>query len=168
MAQLMPLPLTVSCFSKIKIGFTFLVPAHLGSPGKGPLNGCVCVTCEMQNFSIWMKVWCIPSNVDGSEKSWLWDGGSEKNRLWFVATRMSGKHCHSKCSKWQPSAWIHASSLFATDQLRSTLCCAEIQPMSQQATAASRPYQYMCCTPPVACPRSSTMAMQIIGSTKQQ
>ena len=43
MAQLMPLPLTVSCFSKIQIGFTFLVPAHLGSPGKGLLNGCVCV-----------------------------------------------------------------------------------------------------------------------------
>ena len=42
-AQLMPLPLTVSCFSKIQIGFTFLVPAHLGSPRKGPLNGCVCV-----------------------------------------------------------------------------------------------------------------------------
>jgi len=41
MAQLMPLLLTVSCFSKIQIGFTFLVPAHLGSPGKGPLNGCV-------------------------------------------------------------------------------------------------------------------------------
>ena len=43
LAQLMPLPLTVSCFSKIQIGSTFLVPAHLGSPGKGPLNGCVCV-----------------------------------------------------------------------------------------------------------------------------
>ena len=43
MAQLMPLPLTVSCFSKIQIGFTFLVPAHVGIPGKGPLNGCVCV-----------------------------------------------------------------------------------------------------------------------------
>ena len=45
MAQLMPLPLTVSCFSKIQIGFTFLVPAQwltMGSPGKGPLNGCVC------------------------------------------------------------------------------------------------------------------------------
>jgi len=39
----MPLPLTVSCFKKIQIGVTFLVPAHLGSPGKGPLNGCVCV-----------------------------------------------------------------------------------------------------------------------------
>ena len=32
--QLMPLLLTVSCFSKIQIGFTFLVPAHPGSPGK--------------------------------------------------------------------------------------------------------------------------------------
>ena len=32
--QLMPLPLAVSCFNKIQIGFTFLVPAHLGSPGK--------------------------------------------------------------------------------------------------------------------------------------
>ena len=34
MAQLMPLPLTVSCFSKIRVGFTFLVPAHPGSPGQ--------------------------------------------------------------------------------------------------------------------------------------
>jgi len=32
MAQLMPLPLTVYCFSKIQIGFTFLVLAHPGSP----------------------------------------------------------------------------------------------------------------------------------------
>jgi len=39
--QLMPLPLTVSYISKIQIGFTFLVPAHLGSPGKGPFNGCL-------------------------------------------------------------------------------------------------------------------------------
>ena len=44
MAQLMPLPLTVSCFSKIQIGFTFLVPAHQGSPGKGAVKRvCVCV-----------------------------------------------------------------------------------------------------------------------------
>ena len=33
-AQLMPLPLTVSCFSKIQIGFTFLVLAHLDSLGQ--------------------------------------------------------------------------------------------------------------------------------------
>jgi len=40
--QLIPLPLTVSCFSKIQRGFTYLVPAHLGSPGKGAIKrGCV-------------------------------------------------------------------------------------------------------------------------------
>jgi len=43
-AQLMPLPLTVSCFCKIQIGFTFLVPAHPGSPGKRAVKWvCVCV-----------------------------------------------------------------------------------------------------------------------------
>ena len=41
-AQLMPLPLTVSCFSKIQIGFTFLVPAHPGTPGQAGQT-CVCV-----------------------------------------------------------------------------------------------------------------------------
>jgi len=34
MSQLMPLPLTVSCFSEIQIGFTFVVPAHSVSPGQ--------------------------------------------------------------------------------------------------------------------------------------
>jgi len=44
MAQMMPLPPTVSCFSKIQIGFTFLVPAQLGSPGKRAVKRvCVCV-----------------------------------------------------------------------------------------------------------------------------
>jgi len=45
MAQLMPLPLTVSCFSKIQIGFTFLVPAYPGIPGKKAVKRlCVCIT----------------------------------------------------------------------------------------------------------------------------
>ena len=44
MALLMPLPLTVSCFSKVQTGFTFLVPAHLGSPGQRAVKRlCVCV-----------------------------------------------------------------------------------------------------------------------------
>ena len=44
-AQLMPLPLTVSCFSKIQIGFTFLVLAQLGSPGERAVKRvCVCVS----------------------------------------------------------------------------------------------------------------------------
>jgi len=43
MAQLMLLPLTVSCFSEIQTGFTFLVPAHPGSPGlRAVKRMCVC------------------------------------------------------------------------------------------------------------------------------
>jgi len=45
MAQLMPLPLTVAYFSKIQIGFTFLVLAYPGSPGQRAVKRvCVCVT----------------------------------------------------------------------------------------------------------------------------
>jgi len=51
MAQLVPLPLTVSCFSKIQIGFTFLVLADLGSPGKRAVKWvCVCVCVAMLLF----------------------------------------------------------------------------------------------------------------------
>jgi len=50
MAPLMPLPLTVSCFSKIQTGFTFLLPAHLGSSGKRAVKRvCVCV-CVLLNL----------------------------------------------------------------------------------------------------------------------
>ena len=50
MVQLMLLPLTISCFSKIQIGSTFLVPAHLGSPGKRAvkMGVCVCVPFSCQ------------------------------------------------------------------------------------------------------------------------
>ena len=48
MAQLMPLPLAVSWSSEIQIGFTFLVPAHLGSPGKRAVKRlCVCVRVKV-------------------------------------------------------------------------------------------------------------------------
>jgi len=44
MAQLMPLLLTVSCFSEIQIGFTFLALADPGSPGQRAVKRvCVCV-----------------------------------------------------------------------------------------------------------------------------
>ena len=43
MAQLMPLPLTVSCFSKIQIGLPFWYRLTRVVPEKGPLNTCMCV-----------------------------------------------------------------------------------------------------------------------------
>ena len=50
-AQLMPLPFTVSCFSKIQIGFTFLVPADLDGPGKRASKR-VCVVDKHVGFQI--------------------------------------------------------------------------------------------------------------------
>ena len=53
MAQPMPLPLTVSCFSKIQIGFTFLVRAHPGSPGQRAVKRvCVCVCTKQIHLKI--------------------------------------------------------------------------------------------------------------------
>jgi len=48
-AQLMPLPLTVSCFCKIQIGFTFLVLAHPASPRQRAVKW-VCVTADQSFF----------------------------------------------------------------------------------------------------------------------
>ena len=50
MAQRIPLPLTVCCFSKIQIGFTFPVPAHPGSPGQRAVKRvrvCVSITVKV-------------------------------------------------------------------------------------------------------------------------
>jgi len=47
MAQLMPLPLTVTCFSKIQTGFVFLVSAYPGCPGKRAVKR----VCVVQTFS---------------------------------------------------------------------------------------------------------------------
>jgi len=60
MAQLMPLPFTVSCFSKIQIAFTFLAPDHLGGSGKGPLNRCVRV-CLRPSSRLAAGIMFLPS-----------------------------------------------------------------------------------------------------------
>ena len=76
-AQLMPLPLTVSYFSKIQIGFTCLVLAHLGSPGKRAVKRvCVCVVvesdlCHIYLFMEWYSLEVLdnfvqrPRKIDG-------------------------------------------------------------------------------------------------------
>ena len=69
-AQLMPLPLTVSCFSKIQIGFTFLVPAHLGSPGQRAVKWvCVCVCVVVVAVGLHcvelIYCWCCCQMLDG-------------------------------------------------------------------------------------------------------
>ena len=51
LSQLMSLPLTVSCFSKIHIGSAFLVLAHLSSPRKRAVKWCVCVLPQLRQTS---------------------------------------------------------------------------------------------------------------------
>jgi len=80
-AQLMPLPLTVSCFNKIQSGFTFLVLAHLGSPGKVSLNVCECVCIRVLSsislkkisfgyvFGIFLRDWAVVGS--GASKQFL-------------------------------------------------------------------------------------------------
>jgi len=58
LAQLIPLTLTVSCFSKTQIGFTFLAPAHIGSPGQRAIKcacvrACVCATLSQVTWKLW-------------------------------------------------------------------------------------------------------------------
>ena len=80
MAQLMPLPLTVSCFSKIQIGFTFLVPTHPGSPGQRAVKRvCVCVLCCSLAISIIVScgvfVWTLCTGAGGT--FWILENFSE-------------------------------------------------------------------------------------------
>ena len=60
----LPLPLTVSCFSKIQIGFTFLVPAHPGGPGKMAVKQ-VCVWNQLDH----MQTICTSLQTDNHTSS---------------------------------------------------------------------------------------------------
>jgi len=80
MAQLMPLSLAVSCFSKIQIGFSFLVPAHPGSPGQRAFKRvCVCM-CWYKMLPIISTVLCV---------CWL--------QLWAVLKWLNRSRCFLLC-----------------------------------------------------------------------
>jgi len=77
MAQLMPLQLTVSCFSKIQIGFAFLVPAHPGSPEKRAVKrACVCA-CVYNNIIYWrgkLVIGTITASTPSIQSCWRISG----------------------------------------------------------------------------------------------
>ena len=65
MAQLMPLPLTVSSFSKVQIGLTYLVPAYLGSPGQRAVK-CVCVCVCALHLVMFILVLLLTEEISGN------------------------------------------------------------------------------------------------------
>ena len=89
MAQLMPL--AVSCFSKIQIGFTFLVPAHLGSPGKrAVIRVCVWILKITPHLAYVATLPCgtlmptkqaIYDKLQGSVATYLRYGGVVNNQI---------------------------------------------------------------------------------------
>jgi len=88
MVQLMPL--TVSCFSKIQIGFAFVVPAHLGSPGQRAVERvCVCVCGRSNKYPMGFEHVCKPS------LDWL------VGAFWreIVGLKASGASREQKCAE---------------------------------------------------------------------
>ena len=83
----MPLPLTVTCFSKIQIGFTFVVPAHPRSPGERAVKRVRVCTASSNAVSMSNLAW---------QQSW---------RRCPVRTRGKGRRL--ACSSWTPR-WEHA------------------------------------------------------------
>jgi len=97
-AQLMPLPLTVSCFSKIQIGFAFLVPAHSGSPGQRAVKRvclCVCVCVCVVGLP-----WCIVRCA----------GGSSRGRTQAAATGQMTVFCRRRRLRPQPTTAARSHS----------------------------------------------------------
>ena len=99
MSQLMPLPLTVSCFSKIQIGFTFLVLAHLGSPGKRAVKRvCVCVLFIILNMR-YMQGYV--SNILGQCLHLLLSSNEKNQKL-----NRTGKYTHTVMLMIAPLAYM--------------------------------------------------------------
>ena len=97
-AQLMTLPLTVSCFSKIQIGFTFLVPAHPGSPGKRAVKRvCVLLLLYASYYMLW-RCWLGDRKGIRPVKNWTvgcWHGylSGARCRLAYGPVDSIATHC---------------------------------------------------------------------------
>ena len=96
MAQLMPLPLTVSCFSKIHIGFTFLVPPHLSNPWQRAVKRvCVCYdnwfllasTCARRR-GVSGVLHMNKVNTSGPVSTWMGDRLQAGIPSWYVTSQL--------------------------------------------------------------------------------
>ena len=95
MAQLMPLPLTVSCFSKIQIVFfPFWYRPTWVVPEKGPLNVCVtCIVICLQYFDAvgcWKGIWPVKNWAVGCWCGYL---SGVRCRLAYGPADATATHC---------------------------------------------------------------------------
>ena len=143
-----------------------LTVIHLSTPPENVTT----LTCELQNFFIRLKVCCV---LWKRWRVWREQVVVCHRLLWKEPVVMRGNWNARQATLQQVFSGTtfcintYFQSFVDTDQSHSTLRCAEIQPTSQQAAAASLVH-INTRAPPVACPRRNTGAVQIIGSTKQQ
>ena len=142
MAQLMPLPLTVSCFSKIQTGFTFLYRLTQVVPEKGPLNRCVCnVMSTNPLFKVVGNKW------------------RSRKELHTLSTKLSGFGFKDRGSfwpdSWQQNHWkhvmhtlhnytvqpLHLANCHTPEHIHSSgiswTICKQSEPHSRQITTAT-------------------------------
>ena len=110
MAQLIPLPLTVFCFSKIQTGFTFLVPAHPGSSGQRAVKR-VYVVLTNKDVSLIMRgrlySSCVRSSMLHGSETWpvLLPFNGLFSRTTWVSRYQKGKNnldfTGARDSEWQ-------------------------------------------------------------------
>jgi len=117
-AQLMLLPLTVSSFSKIQIGFTFLVPAHPGSPGQRAVKRvCVCVCVSTQPIP-----WTTPRSVQPFlQGSQLWQTDTQTN---------TDTHTQCRERKRCQNGWTDRDAAWAVDSRGPKQPCTGRGPVS--------------------------------------
>ena len=121
MAQLMPLPLTVCCFSKIQIGFTFVVPAHLGSPVQRAIKwvclrrhqGTDSVVCTAHTVcgdgSIHLRgIHLFVSPVRGHSSKVCYCGPASRRYRSIAAGQTAAWHAASECGNATLSVYIVA------------------------------------------------------------
>jgi len=120
-AQLIPLPLTVSSFSKIQIGFTILVPAHPGSPGQRAVKRvCVCV-------------WYVPPNYGTHAAEHRWKKLSLAADAWVKGHRELCANCAYIILCQSHVSW-HTSERHSHNT-QTTKYCKTTTTLSQQAAS---------------------------------
>ena len=134
-AQLMPVPLTVSCFSKIQIGFTFLVPAHPCSPGQRAVKR-VCVYRTGLPGQMGLRVAGFPGH---------WVAGSRNVAQFHLWRALTSAHNYSLLSLLRQLTTWHCSHLSLNAVL---LCCrgARRPPLSINIACPPGPQQQTRCT----------------------
>jgi len=129
MTQLMLLPLTVSSFSKIQIGFTFLVLAHLGSPGKRAVKRvcvyvetrvCVCARCYGQAGHVKTSICCCVLLCSSRRKlsSFRTTSASQKYSRWSVCLLS----CYTMSFLFEAKRLTNTACLCAANNISPALC----------------------------------------------